>query len=103
MLALRRMQWSFTLCTLENDDALDECAVFGHRRVTATTFVPGLFTSAIKACVRSDRTRCGRLDGHAVLRIFDRYGLQLPVHTEYEARRKASLSYVRFIDRLRDI
>ena len=61
------------------------------------------FTSAIKACVRSDRTRCGRLDGHAVLRICDRYGIQVPAHTEYEARRKASLSYVRFIDRLHDI
>lgn len=61
------------------------------------------FTSAIKACVRSDRTRCGRLDGHAVLRICDRYGLQVPAHTEDEARRKASLSYVRFIDRLREI
>ena len=61
------------------------------------------FYSAIKACVRADSTRCGRLEAAAMLRQCARFNVRVPPEMAEAARKRGMCSYTVFIDKLRQL
>ena len=61
------------------------------------------YRAAMRAAVRSDSTRCGRLEASIVLKLCARYRLHVPHEMAEAARAKAILSYVKFIDKLQKV
>ena len=61
------------------------------------------YRAAMRAAVRSDSTRCGRLEASIVLKLCARYRLHVPQEMAEAARAKAILSYVKFIDKLQKV
>ena len=61
------------------------------------------YRAAMRAAVRSDSTRCGRLEASIVLKLCARYRLHVPHEMAEAARAKAILSYVKFIDKLQQV
>ena len=60
------------------------------------------FLSAAKACLRSDNSRGGKLDAKCVLRLCARYKINVPTDMAENARQKGTISYVHFVDKLRE-
>jgi len=60
------------------------------------------FLSAAKACLRSDNSRDGKLDAKCVLRLCARYKINVPADMAETARQKGVISYVNFVDKLRE-
>jgi len=46
--------------------------------------------------------RCGKLDAKCVLRVCARYKINVPAEMVETARQKGSISYVNFIDKVRE-
>ena len=60
------------------------------------------FLSVAKACLRSDASRGGKLEAKCVLRLCARYKINVPADMAGTALQKVTISYVNFVDKLRE-